>query len=474
MTTQPSLDPLQARVLDAAREEHLYEADDLILVAVSGGLDSVVLLHVLASLRGRGGPRIEAVHLDHMLRGAAAREDAEFVHETCRRLGVALHRSRANVRLRAAHRGTGIEEEGRRARHLFWRRVCLQRNAVAVATGHHAGDQVETVLFRLGRGAGRRGLSGMRPSSEIDGLRVVRPLLDVERSELEAYARQHDLAWSEDATNQLLDPVRNRIRHVVMPALEAAFGSRVGASIRRAAEVLAEEDAWIEEEASRALETIAEGNGLSLVRLAAVPDALRLRVLRRWVRDRTALRLDRAASLRLAALAAGGRRPASLAIGRDLRCARAYGLLRLYRHAPCLPPPVSISLPGVGVMPGTGFRVTCRAIRRDAWSALRARDSLGGPTEGVDLDRTGPSGVLRVAEAGDRLRPLGMDGRRKLQDIFTDSKIPRQERRLWPVLECGGRIVWAVGLRIDHAYRVREDTARIGLLRFVNRPAPWI
>lgn len=469
-----SADPLPDRVLHALRTACLCAPGDLVLAAVSGGLDSTVLLHVLASLRTRGGPRIEAAHLDHMLRGAASGGDAAFVEEQCRRLAVPLHRARANVRLRAARRGTGVEEEGRKARHAFWREICRRRHAAAVATGHHADDQVETVLFRLARGTGPRGLAGMRPCTEIEGLRMIRPLLDIERRELEAYASRQGLAWREDASNRLLEPARNRLRHVVLPAFEAAFGSGIRRSIRRSAEVIAAEDAWIEEEAARRMMLVRDGPALRIDPLAETPDPIRLRIVRRWVLERTGLILDRAASLRLAALAGKGRDTATLVLGRNLRVARAYGLIRLYRHPLPVPVAIPVTLPGGAFVPETGVRLACRPIGRAAWSRMRACGRLGGFTESVDLDRTGPSGILRVCAPGDALRPLGMRGRRKVHDIFTDARIPRQQRRLWPILECRGRIVWLVGLRLDHAFRVRHDTARIGLLTAVNTPVPWI
>lgn len=474
MTARHASDPLQDRVLDAMRNACRCAPEDLVLVAVSGGLDSTVLLHVLASIQGQGEARIEAAHLDHMLRGAAARADAVFVEEQCRTLGVRLHLARANVRLRAARHGTGLEEEGRHARHAFWRTICRKRNAAAVATGHHADDQVETVLFRLARGAGPRGLSGMRPRAEVGELRMIRPLLNIERADLEAYARRRGLAWREDAGNRLPEPARNRVRHVVLPAFETAFGPSVRRSIRRTAEILAEESAWIEDETVGLLATAADGPALRLEPLAEAPRPLRLRILRRWVLDRTGLILDRAGSLRLDSLATGSRNAAGLALGGDLRVARAYGRLRLYRHPLPSPARTSINLPGKGFVPETGVRLACRPVGRAAWSRMRARGRLGGFTESVDLDRTGSSGLLRVPEPGDCIRPLGMRGRRKLHDIFTDAKIPRHQRRLWPVLECRGRIVWVVGLRMDHAFRVRDDTARIGLLTAVNTPMPWI
>jgi tRNA(Ile)-lysidine synthase len=249
------------------------------VVGLSGGADSVALTDALAALRRRRGLRLVAAHLDHGLRPGSA-EDAAFCAGLCRSLDVPLRSGRADVRARAAREKGGIEQAARRERFAFLRRVAAEEGAAAIAVAHTRDDQAETLLLRLLRGAGATGLAGMRPRSGD----VVRPLLAVSRQEVLDYLRERGLAWREDPSNLDAAHRRNRVRHELLPYLEARFNPRVRAALARTAALLADEAAHVRAEAEALLDGIArEEDGAVVLRrapLAGAPKALARAALR--------------------------------------------------------------------------------------------------------------------------------------------------------------------------------------------------
>ncbi len=252
------------------------------LVGVSGGRDSVALLHGLSAA---GYRRLVVCHLDHGLRGAASREDARFVQRLADTFGLPLEMGRADVRLMAAQTKSSLETAARVARHAFFAVTAGRLPARAIFLAHHADDQVETFLFNLLRGAGPAGLAAMAAESEsVAGpckLRIVRPLLSVWRSEIDEYVRAQHLEWREDATNA--DPThatRNRLRAEVLPLLEKTMGREVKPALWRTADILGEEEAWITGLLA------AEGPAperLPRAALAGQPVAKQRRVVRAWL-----------------------------------------------------------------------------------------------------------------------------------------------------------------------------------------------
>lgn len=248
------------------------------LVGVSGGRDSVALLHWLHE---RGFHKLIVCHLDHGLRGRAARADAAFVRRLAAKLELPCEVERVAVRALAEETKQSPEAAGRAARLGFFTRVARRRRCPRVFLGHHADDQVETFLLRLFRGAGGRGLSAMREVSQIGALQIVRPFLGVWRSEIDAYVAEQRLKFREDATNMALDARRNRVRHKLIPGLEKQFGRNLRTSLWRAASIHAEENAFLE---SLLPNESFSGEALSIAELRALPLALQRRALVGWLR----------------------------------------------------------------------------------------------------------------------------------------------------------------------------------------------
>jgi tRNA(Ile)-lysidine synthase len=257
-----------------------FPPDARYLIGVSGGRDSVALLHWLISLRYKN---LTVCHLNHQLRGRWSNADAQFVGRLAAKYQVDFDIGSADVRALAKKRKISSETAAREARYAFFAETARRRNCGTIFVAHHADDLVETFLINLFRGAGNAGLSAMREIStrRIDGidLTIARPFLCVWRKEIDDYVGEHGLRFREDATNKNLTPLRNRIRHRIIPYLEKTLGRNIRQNIWRTAMIAAEEEKWIETE--RRDSTHAD---FSVVTLRALPIALQRRALLKWLR----------------------------------------------------------------------------------------------------------------------------------------------------------------------------------------------
>jgi len=277
------------------------------VVAVSGGGDSVVLLDLLRRARFR---RLIVAHFHHGLRRTAADEDARFVEDLGRGHGWPVVVGRGRTRARAAKHKESVEEAARTLRRTFLAATAKKHAAATIFLAHHAGDVAETMLFHLARGGGRRGLTSLRARAGLENSEatLVRPLLGFSRNELEAYARLRSLAYRTDETNASREHTRNRLRHDVLPALAAAVGFAPELPMARAAEILADEDDWLESlVAAEAGAVILETR-----RLRAQPAAAQRRLLRAWLRQRTGQEIDFATTEAARALAQATTAPAKM------------------------------------------------------------------------------------------------------------------------------------------------------------------
>lgn len=386
------------------------------LCAVSGGRDSVCLLHYLASIAPEQGFSVAAGHLNHQMRPEAQR-DENFVRELCRTLNVPFYTESVPVYDRAAQWGLGVEETGRRLRYDFLSRTADAIGAQRIATAHHAQDQAETVLLNLLRGTGTDGLSGIPP---VRG-QIVRPLLQTSRAEIEEYLAEHGLDHVEDSTNRDTHYARNRLRQELWPLLET-INPALTRSVGRAADILRTENAYLDMLAAARLPV--DGTSLEAARLLEAPEALRPRMLRLLLdrlptgkRDVGAVHIDA-----LLALADSG---GTLCLPGQVRAVCRNGQFRLYVQE--IVPPEAVLLPGV---------------------------NLWGSYEITLLGSTGHRATVRAWRHGDRL--VTERGSRTLKRLFTDAGIPVEERELLPVVCIDGVPRAAYGVhseaRIPPAY----------------------
>ncbi len=454
------VDRVQA-VLDTAG----VAVGDRLLVAVSGGVDSMVLLDVLDRLRGDMDLQLHLAHLDHALRRESS-ADREFVAAQARRRGLPCASERRDVA--AAAGGRSLEEAGRLVRYAFLDEVAQAVSASHIALGHHADDQAETVLMRLLRGSGATGLGAM---DSVRGGRYLRPLLEVWRGEIETYARERNLSYREDASNRDRRFLRNRVRGELLPVLRQ-YNANISAALNRTARLLKDEDALLAELAQEALtavvcERCSDKIALDSKGLVDYHIAVQRRVVRAVLGGLSTAEgpFDFVVVERiLRYIATGDERLRELGAGiRGQGGGNRYILRRGHRpEIAC-----SLALPGMVVLPGHGAEVHCEIAPAAHFDHIRGE--LGGAVAAFDADRLGKQVCLRSPRPGDRIQPLGMSGHKKLSDLFTDCKWPRILRDEVLVLACGEEIAWVAPLRSSHAFRVDAATVRMAVCRL--RPA---
>ena len=418
------------------RRYELIAPGDRVLVAVSGGADSLALLHLLARLAGKWRLPLTAAHLDHAIR-AESREDASRVAEHCAALDVPLVVERIDVPQLARREGRGLEEAGREARRRFLRRIAADRGCRRIALGHHLDDQAETVLQRLLRGTGPGGLAAMRPRSGP----FIRPLLGISGSTLRSWLQAQGLIWSEDSSN--LDPTftRNRIRHQLLPLLRE-FNPQVESALARLGALLAvEEDCWDEMVAGH-LEGIARtvpgGFDISVAGLLALHPALRDRVLRRGLEVvRGGLHgIEACHVAALEDLLENG--PQADAHLPGAWAGRRYQVLQLRCKPPPSPQPYSLEIPGPGryFLPGGEVfevEIIPSALGERRWRVEFAAGQMPWPL------------TVRSFAAGDRIA-LPAGGRQKVKEVLRAARLPHEERRRVPLV-VADEVLWVAGLR---------------------------
>ncbi|HEX4630963.1 MAG TPA: tRNA lysidine(34) synthetase TilS [Chthoniobacterales bacterium] len=295
------------------------------LIGVSGGRDSVALLHLLTQ---SGYRRLVVCHLDHQLRGRSSATDAKFVKALARKLKLECEIGRTDVTALAKRTKQSIETAGRTARYEFFARVARRHRCRMIFLGHHADDLAETFLLNLFRGAGAAGLAGMhrvatRAMKGVD-LTIIRPLLGTTRAEIDAYLKAHRLKYREDATNETVGPVRNRIRHRIIPYIEKQLGRKVSGALRRAALISADEAEWAE---SLVDSGSIQGAELSVKDLRTQPRALQRRTIHRWLQARDIADLDFETIERVRALVEPEAPSAKTNLARDRHVRRRAGKL---------------------------------------------------------------------------------------------------------------------------------------------------
>lgn len=439
-------------VRDCIRRHALLTAGDTVLAAVSGGADSVALLFGLLELRGELGITVVAAHLDHGLRGAASTTDRTFVEALTRRFGVPC------VAESAAVPSGNVEAEARRVRYAFLERAADLLGATKIATGHTRDDQAETVLLRLVRGAGPRGLGGIRPRRG----RIVRPLLRCDRLEVRAFLVEHALEWRRDASNFDTTFERTRVRHGFLPALARELNPRLAATLADLADLMREEDGVLDRLAAAG----ARQSALAIPMLEALERPLARRAVRIWWRrfgsDRRLGRDHIEAIMRLALRPAGGGEiavPGGTVVrtGRELR----FTTERVTASADLWQIPLSADHPVT--TPGGWSLHLATVPRADAPSPDDA-------TCVADADQLTGALVVRNRRPGDRLRALGLAGHTTLKRLFSARGIPRHERGDHPVIACGDEVLWVPGCGRSDAALVGPDTVRCHVVRAKRTP----
>ncbi len=431
------------RIARFIARHRMFQTGQRVGVAVSGGADSVFLLHALREL----GFQLNVIHIEHGIRGAASIADADFVEQLAATFALPFHLCRADV---PAIDGN-LEEAARNGRRAFYSELIGSGAVDRVATGHTRSDQAETVLYRILRGSGLTGLSGILP---VTSEGIVRPLLEIDRAAIEAWLRQRGIAWKEDETNQDRTYARNRLRHEVLPLLRGAFNPQLDTALANLATLARDDEAYWEDELLFRQSPIPnpQSQVIAISELASVPPAL----ARRRVRQAVALALGNHRSLDFAhveRVLEMARSPNGhdrfQAPGLDI--CRSFDFIRLAPASQGLvdSPDFSIrvQVPGSVELPGSLARITLQVLEKQAANPGATRPCA---TVVNELDwqrfrggRGAPSLELRNWRPGDQYRRVGQSKPEKIKFFFQEARIPLWERRNWPIITYNETIVWA-------------------------------
>lgn len=426
---------MKQTVKDTLQREQLLARGMRVTVAVSGGADSMALLHLLVQLQDELGITVSAAHFNHGLRGAEAERDEAFVSQWCAGNQIPLTVGHGSARQRAAETGESIEEAARTLRYAFFETLDTRR----VATAHTADDNAETVLLHLLRGTGPRGLCGIPPQRG----RYIRPLLNITRAQIDSYLSEYGVPHIEDSTNAADDCVRNRIRHRVMPEL-LRENPQFLTAVSRTTALQRQEDAYLSELARQAADRCRIEDGFDCDALCTLPPVLLRRVLLGELRG---LSLENPAACYVDAvlqLIQSDDPSASVDLPQHLQARREYGKLLFSPPVPQDFAPVQVPISGSAELPALDMTVTCTVTNYS---------NIPNKTLNViylKYDMIAQSVTVRPRRSGDTL--TFSCGTKTLKKLMIDRKIPASKRAMIPVIELGGEVAAAEGLGVSRAF----------------------
>jgi tRNA(Ile)-lysidine synthase len=459
------------QVRKTIKQYRMLTPGDRVLVAVSGGVDSVVLLYALRELQKSEKLSLAVAHFDHAIRTDSA-ADAEFVKKLARSLKLRYYSERADVPAYAKAQKLSLEVAARTLRYQFFERIAKAHDFKKIALGHTLNDQAETLLMRLLRGAGLEGLSGIPPVRPSGELTYIRPLIECTRDQIVAFAQAHKLSWSEDPTNYDTTIARNKIRHELIPILKE-YNPKVLEALGRTARLLAQAAHVLDCQAEQALATLiasesAQGLALDLKDLMAMPEYLQALVLRRAIARVNPLCEPEAAHIEALLRWISRRGAGELHLPAGVRVLRRHSHL-IVTARPAAPPKrfeYLLTVPGETTLSEIGWRFVIRSLHPHPRPYLTLTLSVYGEGTGevrgralLDADKIQGSLVVRNRRPGDRIRLRS--GTKKLQDFFTDRKIPREQRDAIPLICDENALIWIVGEAVHEDYRATPQTKHI-------------
>ena len=471
--------PLITAVADTIARAKMLQQGDRVLVGVSGGADSVALLHILYRLAAGLNLDIGVAHLNHTLRGKEADRDAAFVQSFARQLGLPCFSDRQDVSLQWKKQGGSLEEAGRRARYRFYTQTAKASGFVKIALGHHADDNAELVLMNMLRGAGPRGIAGI-PPTRAPG--IIRPLIRARRDAIMAYIKDTGLSYVVDASNRDMRFFRNRVRHELIPALSEAYNPKLTGALVRMASISSAEEEWLEKLTGRMLEAAIlaagerrltlSGDYIAGLHLAPARRVLRgaLKTLKHDLHGITFQHIDAVMELICTGPDHGEiHLPGQLRVRRKgarlVLSAEEHPLRSLPRRRQAQEPrPFHYQIPCPNdratsvVIEETGQKLAFACIHGKNLSVT----AMGRQKVAFfDMDKLDFPLALRNYRTGDRFTPLGMQGSQKVKKFFINAKIGRARRKTCPILLSRDRIIWVVGHRTDDFFKIGPATRNV-------------
>lgn len=458
---------LSAKVERFIRDQTLMEPGDGVVVAVSGGPDSVALLHLLFALSDRYGWRLVAAHVNHGFRGSESDREAELVSELAQRLGLPLASTFIDMPRYIKETGLNAQAAAREKRYAYLLDTAVRYQARRIALAHHADDQAETVMMRMLRGTGPSGLAGIPiRRKEKNDVELIRPLLRIYKSELLHYCSAQGLSYCTDSSNLQTKYFRNQIRLDVLPFL-SRYNDQLPSALNRLAEMMAGEDDYLDAEARRLCRSHISRENDSWVWSAEWFDGVHVALQRRLIKlilsylasDSESIDFLKIEQIRVAAL---NKQPTNFrrVIGQNITLSREYD--RITVHTMVLSPSpyvyeIKKNQPEL-LIPETGIRAEFRWF-----TGTTQKPETGDPYSACfDADELDFPIVFRSRHPGDRMRPLGLNGSKKVKDMFIDGKLPMSLRDKIPIVtDAKGRILWLPGVRRSGYALVGKGTKRV-------------
>ncbi|MFC1835662.1 tRNA lysidine(34) synthetase TilS [Thermodesulfobacteriota bacterium] len=468
MKTHAPEDALILKVKRAIALHSMIENGQGVVVGVSGGPDSVAMLHILNELEAESHFRMIVAHLDHSLRPESAKE-ACFVHDLASNLGIETVVKRVDVKAVAEEKGVSIEEAGRVARYDFFEEVRGSVGAEVIATAHHIDDAVETFFLRVFRGASLTGLRGIAPKRGT----IIRPLCDASRSEILAYLEHRALPYLTDPTNLTEDTDRNFVRNRIIPVIEERFPN-FAVPLHRTLELVREDERLMQQTAAdlylSAVSRQDDGLRLDVPIIAEAPESIASRTVKEALYKLSGpeIRWQRLHIRNILKLIRGGNPSAGLTLPGGLWLQRRYDYAMLTTRKPKERPPLpTLSVPG----PGT-FEITQAGIILE-FRSFRYNESLPTDIDGksialFDGDEIEFPLTIRPPSPGDRFKPWGLEGSRKLKKVLGEMKIPAASRSRTPLVVKGDTILWVPGIGRGQAAPIHGGTRNVLEMRLVE------
>jgi tRNA(Ile)-lysidine synthase len=478
------LKPIFKTVVKTIAEHDMFAAGDRVLVAVSGGPDSVALVSLLKDLASRLSITLGVAHLNHGLRPEAEQE-ASYVETLAHKLALPFHLESRDIEAYRRRHGLSLEEAAREARYSFYKRVLTEKGYQKAALGHHRDDNAEMVLMNLLRGSGPLGLSGIPPVREK---MIVRPLINLSRADILAYLDHRQLEYVWDASNADLRFTRNRIRHTLLPLIQKEFNTNILETLHRTAAITGDENRWLESVADPICDSVITRTAPRQVSLAiAALNKLSRAPARRVVRRAVALlrgnlrRITFAHVDDLMQLAANGKEAARVDLPGLIAAVKMKDRLLLQIMSGPRQPLEPETPPGCYEFPVAAHQVTDPANfsleiaatggriifqRRNAYDTSKISGS-GQQTALFDIDQLCFPLRIRNYQPGDRFTPLGMRGSKKLKKLFNEREVRQSDRAISPVLVSGHDIIWVVGQQQAEAGKVTRQTRQVLEVKYV-------
>lgn len=468
------MDILKEKVLNSIKKYNLVDAGDKIVLGVSGGPDSVCLLNILHSLESELQITIVVSHINHMLRGEESDADESHVRGLCERLGVDFFSKAINIGEYSKNAGISTEEAGREARYNEFKALAGKTGASKIAVAHNKNDQAETVLMRIIRGAGLEGLRGMDFKRGI----IIRPLLDVERGEIEEYCRRNFLDFRTDSSNLENVYTRNKLRLDLIPFINNLFDTNITESIFKMSSILKDDNDLIDSMVSTYFAQTIKGKAgsevnLDLRLLNSYHPAIRRRIIRFAIEEIKGdlkgiqyIHIEDSVNLALS-----GKTGSKIHLPGNIRVLRSYGTLKIFLESKKVRQAAfdkTINIPGKTLIESENKLVEAEVYERHL-NYIPTADSFESEfVKYFDYEKLNSGINIRTRREGDVFKPCNSIGTKKLKEYFIDKKIPRENRDLIALVVKGNEVVWVIGYKISDKFKVTENTKKVLKLKYAT------